>query len=68
MWLLKFHPQKCKFMSIGRKKIDQNYYMMVDNKKIYLEETTAEKDIAVVFEPNLNFRPHKYAINMQKSK
>ena len=32
--------------------------MMVDNKKIYLEETTAEKDIGVVFDPNLNFRPH----------
>ena len=45
MWLLKFHPQKCKFMSIGRKKIDHCYYMMVDNKKIYLEETTAEKDM-----------------------
>ena len=34
------------------------YYMMVDNKKIYLEEATAEKDIGVVFVPNLNSRPH----------
>ena len=58
MWLLKFHPQTCKFMSIGRKNIDHRYYMMVDNKKIYLEETTAEKDIGVIFDPNLNFRPH----------
>ena len=31
---------------------------MVDNKKIYLEETTAEKDIRVVFDPNLIFRQH----------
>ena len=38
--------------------IDHRYYMMVDNKKIYLEETTAEKDIWVVFDPSLNFRPH----------
>ena len=45
-------------MSIGRKKIDDSYYMMVDNKKINLEETTAEKDIGVVFDPNVNFRPH----------
>ena len=37
MWLLKCHPQKCKFMSIRRKKIDHRYYMMVDNKKIYLD-------------------------------
>ena len=47
MWLLRFHLQKCKFMSIGMKKIDDRYYMMVDNEKIYLEETTAEKDIGV---------------------
>ena len=32
--------------------------MMADNKKIYLEETNAEKDIGVVFHPNLHFRPH----------
>ena len=55
MWLLRFHPQKCKLLSIGREKIDYRYYMMVDNKKIYLEETTTEKDIGVVFDPNLNF-------------
>ena len=45
-------------MSIIRKKTDHRYYMMVDNKKIYLEETTAKKDIGVVFDPNQNFRPH----------
>ena len=27
MWLLKFHPQKCEFMSIGRENIDHRYYV-----------------------------------------
>ena len=31
---------------------------MVYNKKIYLEEINAGKDIGVVFDPNFNFRPH----------
>ena len=66
MWLLKFHPQKCKLMSIGRKNKYHRYYMMVDNNKIYLEETTAEKDIGVVFDQNLNFRPHMEEIGKKQ--
>ena len=31
---------------------------MVDGKEVGLQETTAERDIGVVFDPNLNFRPH----------
>ena len=37
--------QKCKFMSIGREKNYHRCYMIFDNKKIYHEETTAEKNI-----------------------
>ena len=49
IWLLKFHPQKCKFMSIGRKKIDHRYYMMLIIKIFILRKQQR---------PNLNFRPH----------
>ena len=41
---------------------------MVDNKKIYLEETTAEKDIGVVFDPNLNFKPHMEEIGKKANR
>ena len=42
--------------------------MMVENKKIDLEETTAEKDIGVALDPNLNFRPHMEEISKKANR
>ena len=57
MWLLCFHPHKCKIMSIGKGDKDLTYTLpSKDNTRIVLQRTTEEKDIGVTFDENLTFR------------
>ena len=53
-WLLKFHPEKCKCMTIGE-----------DNKKFeyklqnqMLQKVVEEKDIGVIIDDQLTFESH----------
>ena len=56
-WLLKFHPDKCKTMTIGKSDQDHQYYMVLpDSSHTILERVTSEKDLGVIFDNNLNFR------------
>jgi hypothetical protein len=61
-WLLKFHPNKCKVMRIGRGHPDFTYVMKdVNNHTINLEETTVEKDLGVQVDNKLSFRDQALA-------
>lgn len=53
-WLLNFHPDKCKYMRIGRSDIEDPGYKF----ETQLERTTSEKDIGVIFNEKLNFSEH----------
>ena len=55
-WLLKFHPEKCKHMKLGKGKQD-NYdaYKLIDKP---LQTVETEKDIGVVIDKRLNFEEH----------
>lgn len=57
--LLKFHPDKCKYMRIGPKhtSIPDHQYTLGPDKHP-LEKTTSEKDIGVIFDSKLNFENH----------
>lgn len=53
-WLLKFHPQKCCFMRIGRTKEEIFKYRMEEE----LKEVNSEKDLGVVIDNGLSFDEH----------
>ena len=53
-WLLKFHPQKCKFMTIGKDEKNTNYTLK-DQK---LQKVMEEKDIGVTIDDQLEFESH----------
>jgi hypothetical protein len=61
-WLLKFHPNKCKVMSVANKCVDKgtkHYYLYNnDGNRIELEQSDGEKDIRVLVDENLSFNKH----------
>ena len=62
-WLLRFHPEKCHVMKLGRNKSDTNYIMKKTNSdgsinSILLAESEVEKDLGVHIDNNLNFKEH----------
>ena len=67
LWLLKFHPDKCKVLSLGYK-LDETppTFNMVTNSEdgsanqVKLEATTCEKDIGVHVDDSLSFKDHIY--------
>ncbi len=62
-WLLKFHPNKCKAMSVSNKRNPDNIngeYHLYDNngKEVKLEQSKGEKDIGVLVDDQLSFSKH----------
>lgn len=56
-WLLKFHPEKCKTMRIGRSKVE-NYDYKLRADLIPMVKTSEEKDIGVIIDDKLSFEKH----------
>ena len=55
-WLLKFHPDKCKHMHIGKPGPDpDNQYKL---KTTTQQKATEEKDIGVIIDSDLSFERH----------
>jgi hypothetical protein len=57
-WLLRFNASKCKVMHIGRINPGVSYNMREGGKQIPVEKVTQEKDLGVIFDPELKFRHH----------
>ena len=57
-WLLRFHPDKCKAMTIGRDDDRYNYHLTINNSEHYLEFISEEKDIGVIIDSDLEFDKH----------
>lgn len=62
-WLLKFHPNKCKAISISNKKtsdiIDQKYHLYDnDGNQVNLDQSKGERDIGVWVDDHINFSKH----------
>jgi hypothetical protein len=55
--MLKFHPDKCKTMRIGRSKAEKHEYTLKADIKP-MEETIAEKDVGVPIDDKLSFDKH----------
>ena len=56
-WLLKFHPNKCKIMSFGKKHPCYEYTMYTEDRSVVpLSRVQDEKDVGVTFEEDMTFR------------
>ena len=55
-WLLRFHPDKCKHMHIGRPNPDYTFRYTLMGKD--LEQVESEKDIGVIVDIELSFDRH----------
>ena len=54
-WKLRFHPGKCKILSIGKRNRGDSRYELGDKELKHSEE---EKDIGIVIDKKLDFREH----------
>ena len=59
-WLLKFHPDKCKRMTIGKpNEFTNTTYTLDKNGTLHnIENVEQEKDIGVIIDSNLEFDKH----------
>ena len=58
-WELKFHPQRCKILRIGKKNPTFDYFMTdSDGNEIMLDIVDQEKDLGVTIDKELTFRQH----------
>ena len=58
-WLLKFHPNKCKHMTIGNNNIGEIKYSMPLNNSMYpLDKIEKQNDLGVIIDTKLSFDDH----------
>ncbi|PJE77517.1 hypothetical protein CI610_03559 [invertebrate metagenome] len=57
-WLLKFHPNKCKVLSLKATQKRKYYMEGSGGERIQLEHVKNEKDIGVTIDEDLNFKTH----------
>ena len=55
-WLLKFHPDKCKILVVGKKELTHQYYMTKDDHSLVaLSRVQDENDVGVTFDEDMAF-------------
>ena len=57
-WLLNFHPDKCKLLTLCFRKTVSEYHLISKSTKYDLEYVTNIEDLGVVIDSNLNFEAH----------
>ena len=58
-WLLKFHPSKCKHMTIGNNNIGEiKYSMTLNNSTHPLDTIKKQNDLGVIIDTKLSFDDH----------
>ena len=58
-WLLKFHPDKCFCLTIGKEEVaDFSYNITSDNKVYNMKNVDKMKDIGVIMDDELKFDKH----------
>ena len=68
-WLLKFHRDKCKVMSIGRKQTDFNHSMLQPSgQQVILERSAVERDLGILVDDQLSFSDHIHTVAQKANK
>jgi len=61
-WLLRFHPDKCVVLSLGKATEDNHQYFLIkDNKKFQLKNVDQETDLGITVDSKLSFDQHVQA-------
>ena len=61
-WLLRFHPDKCVALSLGKTKEDAHqYFLTKDNKDFQLKNVNQETDLGITVDSSLSFDQHVQA-------
>lgn len=55
-WLLRFHPDKCCILKIGKE--NQHDYYLGSENRVKLKESSKEKDLGVIVDNKLSFKDH----------
>ena len=57
-WQLRFHPDKCTVLKVGRSSSVSQYHMTKGAEPVVLTETKVERDLGVVVDSQLSFKDH----------
>ncbi len=57
-WQMRFHPEKCRVLHVGKDLDEFTYTMTAKDESVELEYTTAEKDLGVIIDSTLSFEQH----------
>ncbi len=60
-WEMRFHPEKCKILHIGKDEEAYDYKMTANGSPIELERISEEKDLGVLVDNTLSFEQHAEA-------
>ena len=61
-WQLYFNVDKCSIMHLGSNNPQHSYSMVHNGQVIPIKVTTEEKDLGVIFDPNLSFDKHIHKV------
>ena len=61
-WNMRFHPNKCKVLRIGKNQCTFKYSMKSENGRCELKEVISEKDLGITVDNALNFEEHCKAL------
>ena len=55
-WQLRFHPDKCTVLKVGRSSSESQYHMTNGAEPVVLTETKVERDLGVFVDSQLSFK------------
>ena len=61
-WQLKFHPEKCQVMHLGKQQVHHTYSMRYGQNRTLLKDSVVEKDLGAHVDDNLSFITHCHKI------
>ncbi len=60
-WLLEFHSEKCKVMTVTKQRnqqVEREYFMQKEDQPVRLERVHREKDLGIIVDQHLTFEQH----------
>ena len=62
VWQIKFNYNKCNHMHLGKHRNFSKYFMSVNGEQTEINQVPEQKDLGVIIDDKLNFKPHIQAM------